>query len=308
MTLSFLVLTYNPNCRKLIQTLTSIITQKEIDFEILICDDGSKINFKDTLISYFHSKNFFNYKLIFNEQNAGTVQNIISGLAVAQGDYIKLISPGDFIYADYTSYDSCNYMIQNEYDIIFGKCIHYNQNGIYINRNIPKLISPYLSNNYKKIKHNYFITRDLIIGASILYKKEILKKYINKISKTIKYSEDSLINYYLCENNKLSYINIPVIYYETGDGISTSNSSKWSEILSKEVDNLFSELYQQKLISKFIYKNQKIKNKYKRLFYRLIFDTSNFVILFFNKIFSKTKIVSIETDTHLTQILKESNI
>lgn len=307
MKVSFLVLTYNSLYEKLIKTIKSILEQKDIDFEILICDDGSNVNYSNELSNFFKEINFINYTLIMNTNNQGTVKNILSGIQQAKGDIIKLLSPGDYLFSDTTTSNFLIFFKKHNPDILFGKCIHYNQYGIYKNKNRPKLLTPYKKNDYKKIKHNYLFTRDLIIGASVFYKKEILEEYLKKISPTIKYSEDSLINYYLCEKNKLNFLDIPVIYYEIGDGISTSNSSKWTRILSTEVNLLFEELYEKKLISKFIYINQKNSNKFYRLFFLLLCDTSNFLKLFFQKMFSKSIILPLETDEHLIQILKESS-
>ena len=80
MKISVLVLSYNSDIDKLYLTLKSIIKQKIDDFEIVVSDDGSKDNHEQELAEYFKQNDFSNYKLVMNEQNRGTVQNILSGL------------------------------------------------------------------------------------------------------------------------------------------------------------------------------------------------------------------------------------
>ena len=54
--ISVLVLTYNFIYNNLIKTLDSIISQKNINFEIVIADDGSENNHKKEIIDYFKDK------------------------------------------------------------------------------------------------------------------------------------------------------------------------------------------------------------------------------------------------------------
>ena len=46
-----IVVTYNQDLNKIIETLDSIVIQEEISFEIIICDDGSIMRFENELRS-----------------------------------------------------------------------------------------------------------------------------------------------------------------------------------------------------------------------------------------------------------------
>ncbi|MBR4342246.1 MAG: glycosyltransferase [Lachnospiraceae bacterium] len=95
--ISIIIITYNPIWDKLVKTLdSSSIVQKKISFEVIVCDDGSDIKFKEELQKYFSVKSFKEYKLIFHDRNNGTVSNFYSGLKLASGKYTKVISPGDY--------------------------------------------------------------------------------------------------------------------------------------------------------------------------------------------------------------------
>ncbi len=285
--ISFVVLTYNSNIKKLKQTLFSIISQNNIDYEIIIADDGSSNNHEDEIKKYLLENNFTNYKLVLNSTNKGTVKNILCALDYVTGNLVKLISPGDYIYNNDTIFLMEKFFTENKADILFGKVIKYNTNGINVSRSTPRIIKPYLKNNYKKIKHNILFTRDLIIGASILYDYNILKEYINKIEPYVIYSEDTLLNYYIAEKDKLFFWNEDSIYYEIGEGISTSNSNRWNTIISEEVNKVFHHLYQNKLITKIVYKNNILKNQFQKFFFSIFFDFSNTIYRIIYKITSK---------------------
>ena len=47
--ITILVAIYNADINKLIHTLYSIIIQKEVGFEIIVCDDGSRIDLTDQI-------------------------------------------------------------------------------------------------------------------------------------------------------------------------------------------------------------------------------------------------------------------
>ena len=94
MKVSVIVCSYNSNVDKLKYTLDSIVTQTMDDYEVIVCDDGSKCNNQEFLMEYFSDKSV-NYKLVLNEENKGTVENILSGIKVSEGEYIKPIGTGD---------------------------------------------------------------------------------------------------------------------------------------------------------------------------------------------------------------------
>ena len=92
------VLTYNPDWIKFRSTLRSIICQRNVDFDIVVSDDGSEENYFDKAEEFLKENNFSDYRFIANKQNQGTVKNTISALQNVESKYVKLISPGDFLY------------------------------------------------------------------------------------------------------------------------------------------------------------------------------------------------------------------
>lgn len=243
MNYSIIVATYNPNYDKLFETLYSIIMQQECSFEVIIADDGSE-KFDITLIEdWMKSNSFENYKIVDNKENNGTVKNIYKALLQANGKYIKLISPGDYLYNNYTLHDAYEYIEKNKFNLIFGKAIYYYLNDSkeirLINKCNPMNIKPYIQKNKKKIKKSYLIYQDYILGAGLICNKDLLLKYIIEIVDKVKYAEDCSIILMVADDIQINYWNNYIIWYECNSGISTSGSSEWAEKLKEDNKNCF---------------------------------------------------------------------
>ena len=120
------LLTYNPKIDKILLSLNSLINQKNIKYEILVCDDGSKKTFTNEIIQFFTKNAFNEYKIINQKENKGTVSNCLNAAKNAQGKYLFLTSPGDIIYDEMTLFDFFCFVEDNHYDICFGNAIFYN--------------------------------------------------------------------------------------------------------------------------------------------------------------------------------------
>ena len=77
--------TYNPSWDKCVFTLDSILRQKDITFELIVTDDGSKTNQFEKFTDYFESKGFEDYQMACHEVNNGTVKNFYDGIKIAKG-------------------------------------------------------------------------------------------------------------------------------------------------------------------------------------------------------------------------------
>ena len=122
---SVVVVTYNSLYEKLEYTLQSVIWQQNVDFEIIIADDGSKSFDKERVVNWFDSKGFKDYKLVLNKENQGTMKNFISGWKAATGKYVKELSPGDLLYNKNTLEKSVRYMEEYKLGFAFGLAASY---------------------------------------------------------------------------------------------------------------------------------------------------------------------------------------
>lgn len=256
--LSVLVCTYNSDWDKTRRTLYSVLMQKNVEFEIVVTDDGSTENNFEKIKEYFIQNNFSNYTLVSNSENQGTVRNVLSGLERVKGKYVKPISPGDFLYDENVLKRTYDFILHNYgVAVYFGTAVFYsNENGflrLYRNKSNPVDLRPYLANDIKKIKYNYLCNRDYILGASFLYDKEKWAYYLKELMNFIKYVEDNTTVTYMLENNErlqfIPFVNTGggYVWYEYGTGISTCQSKKWKKILAEEYRAVFKFLYEKGL-------------------------------------------------------------
>ena len=280
-----LLLTYNSDWVKIKQTLLSIIEQENVSFEIVISDDGSKENNSDKIIHFFEENNFTKFKIVQNQNNQGTVQNILSGLKVVSGEFVKPISPGDFFYSKDSLKKAYDYILKDnkQASAYFGRTAYYSLNDnkpiIQTGLSHPHDIRPYQKQNYRKIKRNYFIRHDTILGASVIYHTEAFKNHLLNLSDFVKFAEDYSLISILASNQKIKLITNETntedffIWYESATGISTQKQSKWHEILYSELEKTFRYLYENKLISHSIYDSNFSPSKIKRFSIHITKDT-----------------------------------
>lgn len=236
---SVVLLTYEPDWDKTRRTLYSIIIQKNIGFEIIICDDGSKVNNFDKIKSYLESVDFTDYTLVENKINSGTVQNAISALPHVNGDFVKFISPGDFLYNEYALEKIFLYAKQTDSDLCCANAVYYSFENSKINifddMFLPKNVSPYLKQNKIEIRRSLLLCGNYLHGASFLVKKEKLRQALLFVDSKIKFSEDVAISFYFAAKKmRISFCDFAsygngdcssFVWYEWGTGISTSSAT-----------------------------------------------------------------------------------
>lgn len=231
--ITVLVCSYNPKISTLFFTLDSILNQKDIELEIIIADDGSKNNLASEIEQFFKNKKFKNWKMVCNKSNRGTVHNLYSGLLVASGEYIKIISPGDAIYGENTLRKWLDFTVNNNYIWTFSDAFHYygnikNMKIISVNAH-PNNITPYLNRDERTCIWNYVVWDDIALGATILCKKDIQIFYTKKILDKVIYAEDNMWRIMMFDGIVGGYYPHNTMFYEYGTGISTNGSSIWNQ-------------------------------------------------------------------------------
>lgn len=308
--LTVLLITYNSDLLKTKQTIFSIIRQKNITFELIIADDGSKNNNFLNIEEYLIQEKFQNYIFISNKENKGTVHNIKSAKPFISGEYLKIISPGDYLFDDTTLYNFYKLIETSSAKVFFGNACYYSENNknitLYKN-NMPLNIKPFLDNNLKAIKRNYFINHDYILGCTFIVQSELFFYYLEKYLDNIIFAEDTVFIAMLSDNISFSFYNEPFIWYEYGSGISTNRNTKWSDILNKEVLLVLHTLKDKGYYEKkgyLIFKNNLIPNK----LLRLIKNTKAYFPYIFIKVLHKIESKIYKRSMHdilkLQEILK----
>lgn len=253
---SVIVVTYNPSLEKFLRTLSSVVCQKCVSFEVVVCDDGSRENYFEDAKIFFERNHFTNYRLIANPKNQGTVKNLLSGLEVAKGKYIKTISPGDFLYDENALYNVYQVIKKSDAKIFFGKAFYYSyENGEITIHNLrnPRNLKPYMESDYKKIRKNYILMQDYILGADLITERISTYAYMTEISGFVKYAEDCTYIYMIANGEKPVYMDIPLLWYEYGSGISTNENSEWLNKIWNDIKNTFDLLRKKNLVSLYEY-------------------------------------------------------
>lgn len=246
---SVIILTYNPVCKKLLNTLESVVKQKNISFEVIISDDGSKENiYFEEAEKMLKEYDINNYTLLKNKKNLGTVKNICNALKKANGKYVYLISPGDYVYNDTTLSDFYNFAESKNAKICFGDYLMY----VYKDNNVDIKSTKYTP-CYPKIFNKSFFWYKIafydvagasyVIGPSYFREKNYTIKMMNFIKKYSIYVEDNTSTLYaLAEKEPVYYLPQKIVWYETNSGISTSNNSEWNKKMEDDFSNVINAL------------------------------------------------------------------
>lgn len=223
-----LLVSYNPKLKQLLNTIDSVLCQKNITIQIVIADDGSKNNFYKEIELYLKKQFFYEYTFVYHKENFGTVKNIIYALPYCKGCYLKIIGAGDML----SSLDALN-LVYNKFEtekckIIFSKMENYRldkSDKIYsIKSKIPITI-----NKYKNPKFNY--KKDIVTysnnisGASMFFEFDTFLLLITEIDNIVLFAEDYIQYLAILKGFDIKFIDKYLIFYEYGTGISTSEKA-----------------------------------------------------------------------------------
>lgn len=280
--ITVIIASYNPVWDKIKKTVMSVIRQRNVNCEIVITDDGSGNDYFNELESLFKENNFTGYVLVHADKNEGTCRNIYKGLMKTTGEYVKLISPGDYLYSDNSLADWLRITKDKNADLCFGDVICYRNTGKSVEITAvdrrPQNIGIYNNSKYKTkdIYLNYVFLDDAIFGSCFIVKTEILVSYLAEMMGFLKYAEDMTYRSMIVDGAKVVRYEKPVVWYEYGTGISTNKDSKWSRILEEEKKKTFEYIIKNNSEKGFRRLRLRVglsvlKNKYLRLLKYLIY-------------------------------------
>ena len=118
------------NCASTLQeALDSLYAQTYQDFEIILCDDGSKDNTYELALE--NQRQHDNIVLLKNPHNMGLNQTLNYCLAVAQGEYIARMDGDDI--CDPTRFEKQVKFLDehSEYAIVSSPMLYFDENGIF---------------------------------------------------------------------------------------------------------------------------------------------------------------------------------
>ena len=235
---SVAVLTYKPNKDKLLETLQSILMQKDVRLQIVIADDGSAETQFEAAEAFFKDNGFTDYMLVDNKVNRGTVYNVQSAVARCEGTYVKLISPGDLLSSQHILRRWVDKTSAAGADVSFSDAVYYvpgeNEKQIISQPTHPLDVSCYLASKQNAIRYHYLILNDIVLGATTLCRQEIIKKYIDEIAGKVCYAEDHIYRLMVYDWANVYYFPEAAVLYETSTGISTSGNGFWQKKLQED--------------------------------------------------------------------------
>lgn len=241
---SIIVLTYNPDIAKLRRTLTAAARQKDVEFEILISDDGSAT--KD--FSFLQTMDLPNCRLLENPQNQGTVKNCLTAIQEAAGEYVFLTSPGDYLFDDHTMADFYRFAKHHNAPLCFGNAVYYcaQQDQVLLTRQygIPYRPGMYDGAASKTAKAHFF-GGNWIIGAAYFRQRATALTYFSQLADVSIYVEDNTsTTFAMADNIGLRFYDRNIVWYEDGTGVSTGASEKWKLRIAQDIGNAYRLLKQ----------------------------------------------------------------
>lgn len=273
---SIIVLTYNPDNRKLRQTLSMIAAQKDVSLEVIISDDGSSRKDYSFLPDFMAALGIRNYQLLDHKENRGTVQSCLRAVEAASGEYVFLTSPGDHLFDSYVLRDFYRFAQKNQAELCFGNAVFYtNDNGIpRTTRACGTPAAPQLFAPDSPWAKSAFFCGNWVIGASYFRSRALARSCLEQLADTAKYMEDTPTTAFaLAEGHSLCYFDRNVVWYEDGTGVSTGANEKWNKLLHQDALQSFAKLkrlYPKDPCVDLAYYNLAQSNRFKRIARRLL--------------------------------------
>lgn len=248
--ISVICLTYNSDIKKTLVTLNSVIAQKNCCFEVIIADDGSENNNINIIEQYFKSNNFLNYKIRANEVNQGIIGNYLSAIELAKGKYIKYISPGDYLYDEFTLKKCVDFMKKYNAELAFGRALYYSYNDeklVVLNKQDPVNIEIYepgaIDYNFNKVLKHLVLWQDCILGAAVIADRKVFEVYLGEIVGKVKYIEDNtILPLATIDNRRIYYLKDYILWYECDSGISTNSNRGFKTKIELDFLNCYNYL------------------------------------------------------------------
>ena len=235
MLISFIILSYN-SCKTIEKAVQSIINQSDYDFEIIVCDGGSKDNTEDLL------KKYGSVKFISCPIASPAAQ---SEFAIKQsaGEYISFVDSDDYISPLYCK-EVFPILKKVNPDIFTFNFFIESGGKVKKYREKRQLKSGfYCGDKYNNIINNVYKNIGSISRCSKIVKREIAEKvcdYYNSSIQSLMW-EDTFYTYPLFLMASNVYVSDFYLYYYVMNSSSITHTIKYDLEVLNVLDNIFNQ-------------------------------------------------------------------
>ena len=219
MKLSVIVCLYNTEKEALERCLHSVYTSTLKDYEVLIIDDGSTVDYSEIIKKYD--------PVYVKTQNRGQLAARSYGLLLAKGEYVVYLDSDDTVTFNYhqpmldTAIKSKADIVINDWAFKTSSSCAYCKDDSTINSDMElendEILRQFVK--YQGRQHSYFVLWNKLFKKELLLKAKAELENTDAIMSRMTYSEDMLINFFAFKNaKKLKNIHTGYYLYHIHDG------------------------------------------------------------------------------------------
>ena len=234
MQISFIIPIYNTPVDKLKKCFHSISSLKNIDYETILIDDGSKPYIEEFCKEYIKIKKRFMY---YHIQNSGVSNARNMGIKYAKGNYISFVDSDDVIISD--AFDERIFLLN--FNLIAFNMVFFNKT-----EEVSYVLPQCDTGKYHIDKLYLSYLRDARIGGPVakMFKRDFLVQNNIKFDTNMVVAEDAD---FLCEvmirNNDFYYVNKNAYFYDYSLNTGVNRITKFPE---ETIENYIS-IYNKKI-------------------------------------------------------------
>lgn len=261
---SIIVPVYNAE-KTLRRCIESILNQEYTDFELILCDDGSKDS-SGAICEEYQQKD--SRVRVLHKENTGVSDTRNCGMQMAQGKYIQFLDADDWITVDATKllvrtikdWD-CDLVISDFYRVVGERLSHkgdIDEEGVLSQEKFAEFMMRNPADFYYGVLWNK------------LYKREIIEKHQLRMDSNVNWCEDFLFNLeYLLHAEKIAALQVPIYYYVKTEGSLVSQGMSISKTIKMKITvfEYYSAFY------KHVYEEEDYEKRRLRV-WRFLFDTA----------------------------------
>lgn len=232
--------------------IESVINQEFLDFELILCNDGS-IDSSGQICDEYALKD--NRIKVIHKENTGVSDTRNKAIKIATGKYIQFIDADDWLTNDATKLlvrrmkeTSADLVISDFYRVVGKRTSHKGDIDV-----------EDVMNRETFAKHMMENPADFYYGVlwNKLFKREIIEKYEIQMDENVSWCEDFLFNLeYILHTNKIATLLVPIYYYVktegslASQGINITKTVKMKISVFEYYNEFYKHVYEEKDYSK----------------------------------------------------------